>query len=154
ICLHDRSDQPQSVAQRLGRRRPDGELSRPDRGLQGERQNDQALGRSGKAVTKRFPDWAALNAAEREKLSAHAGEYARTLDTQLKAFVAFEKATTPAQGVLGGMPYASKDMFVSKTRRPHGGLAQPLPMDASQQAEVLGLLDHAGAHLIGTTAMT
>ena len=52
------------------------------------------------------------------------------------------------------MPYASKDMFVSKTRKPHGGLAQPLPMQASQQAEVLILLDRAGARRIGSTAMT
>src|SRR5262249_57542355 len=58
------------------------------------------------------------------------------------------------EGVLGGMPYASKDMFVSNTRFPHGGLAQALPMDTSQQAEVLDLLDRAGAHRIGTTAMT
>jgi aspartyl-tRNA(Asn)/glutamyl-tRNA(Gln) amidotransferase subunit A len=112
------------------------------------------VGRAGETVTARFPDWATLDAGEREKISAQAGEYAHALDTQLKAFVAFEKATAPAQGVLGGMPYASKDMFVSKTRRPHGGLAQPLPMDASQQAAVLGLLDRAGAHRIGTTAMT
>ena len=105
-------------------------------------------------MTARFPDWASLDAAEREKISAQAGEYARAIDTQLKAFVAFEKPTPPAQGVLGGMPYASKDMFVSETRKPHGGLAQALPMDASQQAEVLDLLDRAGAHRIGSTAMT
>src|SRR5262249_5574312 len=58
------------------------------------------------------------------------------------------------EGVLGGMPYASKDMFVSNTRFPHGGLAQALPMDTSQQAEVLDLLDRAGANRIGTTTMT
>ena len=52
------------------------------------------------------------------------------------------------------MPYASKDMFVSRTRKPHGGLAQPLPMESPQQAEVLSLLDRAGAHRIGSTAMT
>src|SRR6478672_8647076 len=45
-------------------------------------------------------------------------------------------------------------MFVSKTRKPQGGLAQPLPMDVSQQAAVLDLIDRAGAHRIGTTAMT
>ena len=39
------------------------------------------------------------------------------------------------------MPYTEKDMFVSSTRKPHGGLAQPLPMDVSQQAAVLDLLD-------------
>ena len=83
-----------------------------------------------------------------------AGDFARALDAQLKAYVAFENAVTPAKGILGGMPYASKDMFVSRTRKPHGGLAQPLPMESSQQAEVLSLLDRAGAHRIGSTAMT
>jgi aspartyl-tRNA(Asn)/glutamyl-tRNA(Gln) amidotransferase subunit A len=105
-------------------------------------------------VTARFPDWASLDTTERERISAHAGELARELDIQLKAFVAFEKPITPAEGVLGGMPYAAKDMFVSNTRHPHGGLAQPLPMDTSQQAEVLELLDRAGARRIGSTAMT
>jgi aspartyl-tRNA(Asn)/glutamyl-tRNA(Gln) amidotransferase subunit A len=105
-------------------------------------------------VTARFPDWASLDTTERERISAHAGEVARALDIQLKAFVAFEKPTTPAEGALGGMPYASKDMFVSRTRKPHGGLAQPLPMDTSQQAEALDHLDRAGAHRIGITAMT
>lgn len=106
-------------------------------------------------MTKRFPDWASRDAAERGQISAHAGAFARTLDLQLKAFVAFEDAAmTPAKGILDGMPYASKDMFVSRTRKPHGGLAQPLPMESSQQAEVLNLLDRAGARRIGTTAMT
>jgi aspartyl-tRNA(Asn)/glutamyl-tRNA(Gln) amidotransferase subunit A len=105
-------------------------------------------------VTTRFPDWTSLDTPERARISAHSGEYARALDIHLKAFVAFEKPTTPAHGVLGGMPYASKDMFVSNTRRPHGGLAQALPMDTSQQAEVLDLLDRAGARRIGSTAMT
>jgi aspartyl-tRNA(Asn)/glutamyl-tRNA(Gln) amidotransferase subunit A len=104
-------------------------------------------------VTKRFPDWASLDAAARAQISAQAGDFARALDRQLKAFVAFEDSA-PAEGVLGGMPYASKDMFVSTTRKPHGGLAQPLPMESSQQAEVLNLVDRAGAQRIGTTAMT
>ena len=105
-------------------------------------------------MTARFPDWASLDAAERAHISAQAGDFARALDAQLKAYVAFENAITPAKGILGGMPYASKDMFVSRTRKPHGGLAQPLPMGSSQEAEVLSLLDRAGAHRIGSTAMT
>jgi len=113
------------------------------------------MGRSNRqAVSGRFPDWASRDAAERGQISTHAGEFARALDAQVKAYVAFEYTTTPAQGVLDGMPYASKDMFVSRTRKPHGGLAQPLPMESSQQAEVLNLLDRAGARRIGTTAMT
>jgi aspartyl-tRNA(Asn)/glutamyl-tRNA(Gln) amidotransferase subunit A len=105
-------------------------------------------------VSARFPDWVSLDAAERAQISAHAGEFARALDAQLKAYVAFEDTIAPAQGSLSGMPYASKDMFVSKARKPHGGLAQPLPMDGVQQAEVLNLLDRAGARRIGITAMT
>lgn len=105
-------------------------------------------------MTGRFPDWASRDAAERAQISTRAGEFARALDAQLKAYVAFEDATRATQGVLDGMPYASKDMFVSRTRKPHGGLAQPLHMESSQQAEVLNLLDRAGAHRIGITAMT
>ena len=105
-------------------------------------------------MTARFPDWASLDTAERGQISAHAGDFARALDAQLKAYVAFEDTITPAKGVLDGMPCASKDMFVSRTRKPHGGLAQPLPMQSSQQATVLNLLDRAGARRIGTTTMT
>ena len=105
-------------------------------------------------MTARFPDWASLDAAERAQVSAQAGDFARALDAQLKAYVAFENTITPAKGVLGGMPYASKDMFVSRTRKPHGGLSQPLPMPSAQQAEVLTLLDRAGALRVGITAMT
>lgn len=102
----------------------------------------------------RFPDWASLDTTARERISGHAGEFARALDTQLKAFVAFEDAIAPGEGILGGMPYAAKDMFVSEARMPHGGLAEPLPMPSAQQADVLTLLDRAGARRIGTTAMT
>jgi aspartyl-tRNA(Asn)/glutamyl-tRNA(Gln) amidotransferase subunit A len=106
-------------------------------------------------VIERFVDWFSLDTAERWRISAGGGQLARALDGQLKAFVAFEDCTTtPAQGLLGGMSYASKDMFVSNTRRPHGGLAQPLPMEPSQPAEVLDRLDRAGACRIGYTAMT
>ena len=52
------------------------------------------------------------------------------------------------------MPYAAKDIFVSATRIPHGGLAQPLLMTNVHQATVLDLLDRAGARRIGYTAMT
>src|SRR4029078_11240879 len=95
-----------------------------------------------------------LDAAERARIAADAGEFARLLDRQLKAFVAFAAGNTSGTGILAGIPYASKDMFVSKTRNPHGGLAQPLSLEASQQAEVLNLFDRAGARRIGSTAMT
>ncbi len=52
------------------------------------------------------------------------------------------------------MPYAAKDIFLSATRVPHGGLARPLPMMKGAQAIVLDLLDRAGGRRIGYTAMT
>ncbi len=106
-------------------------------------------------MTARFLDWADLDVTERTRLSAHAAEFARTLDAQLNAFVAFEApAAMPEAGVLGGMPYAAKDIFASSTRAPHGGLAQPLPMKPKQQAAALNLLDRAGARRIGYTTMS
>jgi aspartyl-tRNA(Asn)/glutamyl-tRNA(Gln) amidotransferase subunit A len=45
-------------------------------------------------------------------------------------------------------------MFISATRLPHGGLAQPLPLERSPQATVLDHLDRTGACRIGYTAMT
>jgi aspartyl-tRNA(Asn)/glutamyl-tRNA(Gln) amidotransferase subunit A len=102
----------------------------------------------------RFRDWSELT-AEHARLSASAGDFARQLEPRLKAFVAFESETTiPARGVLDGMPYAAKDIFVSATRMPHGGLAQPLPMAKAERATALDLLDHAGARRVGYTAMT
>jgi aspartyl-tRNA(Asn)/glutamyl-tRNA(Gln) amidotransferase subunit A len=104
----------------------------------------------------RFPDWADLDATGRARVSTHALECARSLDVHLQAFVAFEQQPeTSAHGALGGMPYAAKDMFVSKRRIPCGGLADALPaLKNVQPATVLGHLDHAGAHRIGYTAMT
>ena len=103
----------------------------------------------------RFRDWRGLHAAERARFSASAGDFARRLEPRLNAFVAFESgAITPTHGVLDRMPYAAKDILVSATRMPHGGLAQPLPMMQSPQAVVLDLLDRAGGRRIGYTAMT
>lgn len=102
----------------------------------------------------RFQDWIKLDTAERAQLSASSIEFARKLDPQLKAFVEFEREAMKARGVLEAMPYAAKDMFVSATRFPHGGLGQPLPLERSPQAIVLDQLDRAGALRIGYTAMT
>ena len=103
----------------------------------------------------RFRDWTGLNAEQHAQLSASAGDFARRLEPRLNAFAAFESgAIAPARGVLDGMPYAAKDIFLSATRAPHGGLAQPLPMMKGAQAVVLDLLDRAGGRRIGYTAMT
>ena len=102
----------------------------------------------------RFRDWTKLDAKERAYLSASSGAFARKLDPQLKAFVEFESGVANGHGVLDAMPYAAKDMFISATRLPHGGLAQPLPLERSPQAAVLDHLDRAGACRIGYTTMT
>jgi aspartyl-tRNA(Asn)/glutamyl-tRNA(Gln) amidotransferase subunit A len=103
----------------------------------------------------RFPDWTELDAAGRARLSASAGTFARRLEPQLHAFAAFESETSAhARGTLDGMPYAAKDMFVSATRKPHGGLPQPLLTTNVQQDTILDHLDRAGGRRIGYTAMT
>jgi aspartyl-tRNA(Asn)/glutamyl-tRNA(Gln) amidotransferase subunit A len=102
----------------------------------------------------RFRDWIELDTTERAQLSASSGEFARKLEPQLKAFVEFEHREVKARGVLDATPYAAKDMFISATRLPHGGLGQPLPLEQSPQSTVLDQLDRAGARRIGYTAMT
>ena len=103
----------------------------------------------------RFRDWREFNDVERVRISAGAGDFARRLEPRLSAYVAFEsERITAATGPLDGMPYAAKDIFVSATRMPHGGLAMPLPMPKGQQAAVLNLLDCAGGLRVGYTAMT
>ncbi|MFZ0623315.1 MAG: amidase [Pseudolabrys sp.] len=103
----------------------------------------------------RFRDWREFHAVERVRISAGAGDFARRLEPRLNAYVAFESGPiTATTGALQGMPYAAKDIFVSATRMPHGGLARPLPMPKGQQAAVLNLLDCAGGLRVGYTAMT
>ncbi len=103
----------------------------------------------------RFRDWTGLAIAERAQFSATAKALARRLEPRLNAFVMFENGPiTPARGVLGGMPYAAKDIFVSATRMPHGGLSAPIPISNIQRAAALDLMDRAGGHRIGYTAMT
>jgi aspartyl-tRNA(Asn)/glutamyl-tRNA(Gln) amidotransferase subunit A len=106
-------------------------------------------------MAMRFRDWTGLGAAEHTRLSASAGDFARSLEPQLNAFVAFEDgAITPTPGILDGMPYAAKDIFLTATRVPHGGLSQPPMKMEGVQAAVLDLLDRAGGRRIGYTAMT
>ena len=103
----------------------------------------------------RFRNWTQLDAETQARLFANAESIARRLEPRLKAFVEFESGpTAPRSSVLAGLPYAAKDMFVSPTRMPGGGLAQPLPIAAVPKAAVLDLLDRAGARRIGYTAMT
>jgi len=103
----------------------------------------------------RFRDWTGLDAAEHARVSASAGDFARRLEPRLNAFASFEgRDNTPTRGVLDGMPYAAKDIFLSGTRMPHGGLSQPPLMIEGAQAKALDLLDRAGGRRVGYTAMT
>ncbi len=52
------------------------------------------------------------------------------------------------------MPYAAKDIFLSGTRMPHGGLSQPPLLIEGAEAAVLDLLDRAGGRRVGYTTMT
>lgn len=102
----------------------------------------------------RFRDWSTLDAAERERKRTGAIAHAQALEPRLNAFVAFRTDSAGfSPGVLDGMPYAAKDIFVSPDRRPTGGFAEPLPMARSPYAEVLDRMDAGGGFRIGYTAM-
>ena len=110
---------------------------------------------TGDIVALRFRDWTGLGVAERAQFSATAKDLARRLEPRLNAFVMFENGPiTPARGVLGGMPYAAKDIFVSATRLPHGGLSAPMPISNTPTGR--GTRSHGSrrGHRIGYTAMT
>lgn len=102
----------------------------------------------------RFRDWAALDAAERKRKRIGAIARAQALEPRLNAFVAFSSHSVRfSPGVLDGMPYAAKDIFVSSDRCPTGGFADPLPMARTPPAEVLERLDAGGGFRIGYAAM-
>jgi aspartyl-tRNA(Asn)/glutamyl-tRNA(Gln) amidotransferase subunit A len=104
-------------------------------------------------MLSRFRDWTAHeifpDLSRGERLAR-----ARRLDTALNAFVAFREQSAAAGGVLEGLPYAAKDIFAAPDRAPCGGLSAPLPPMECGCADVLALLDAAGADRIGTTALT
>jgi aspartyl-tRNA(Asn)/glutamyl-tRNA(Gln) amidotransferase subunit A len=103
---------------------------------------------------KRFHDWVALGATTRERKRMGASAHAQALEPRLNAFVAFSAQTVHfAPGVLDGMPYAAKDIFVSPDRGPTGGFAEALPMARTPYAEVLERLDAGGGFRIGYTAL-
>src|SRR5215475_2821102 len=106
-------------------------------------------------ASMRLCNWTELGPEKRAQLSEDAESLARRFEPRLKAFVQFEsRVSAPRRGVLNGMPYAAKDIFVSTTRRPQGGFAYPLPMMTNlKRAIALDLLDHAGGRRIGYTAM-
>ena len=101
----------------------------------------------------RIPDWPTLDAALRRKISSTATQRARRLEPRLNAFVAFEEGLVPVEGHLGGLPYAAKDMFRTRSRRPTGGLATPGDIAIEGKTDLLARLDGAGARRVGFTGM-
>ncbi len=79
---------------------------------------------------------------------------AHTLELSLNAIVQFRKPVSPPGGTLNGLPYAAKDIFAAPDRRPQGGLAGPLPAMDCAYADVLRLLDDAGAVRLFYAALT
>jgi aspartyl-tRNA(Asn)/glutamyl-tRNA(Gln) amidotransferase subunit A len=79
---------------------------------------------------------------------------ARALEPSLNAFASMRTTMEgPAAGLLGGMPYAAKDIFAASDRRPHAGMSKPQPV-AGDHAAALSLLDAAGGIRIGYTRLT
>jgi len=81
---------------------------------------------------------------------------AKRLDERLHAFVEFSSVDSPPSpggGPLQCQRYAAKDLFITRTHRPHAGLKEPIAF-AGEPAPALSLLDGAGARCLGFTAMT
>lgn len=104
----------------------------------------------------RFSDWAALDKCTQHIVATTAVDRAHRLEPRLNAFVTIEDdlGTPPRRGPLADLPYAAKDLFVTSSRLPTGGLASGTDFALKGHAEVLRRLDLAGACRIGFTAMT
>jgi aspartyl-tRNA(Asn)/glutamyl-tRNA(Gln) amidotransferase subunit A len=104
----------------------------------------------------RFSDWVALDKRTQTVVAATAIDRAHRLEPRLNAFVtiADDLAAPSRRGPLADLPYAAKDLFVTPSRAPTGGLAHGADFALKGHAEVLRRLDLAGAFRIGFTAMT
>lgn len=101
----------------------------------------------------RIPDWAKLDPTARRKMSLSAAERARRLEPRLNAFVTIEDAVAPADGQLGGLPYAAKDIFRTASHRPTGGLATSADLAIAGESALLARLDRAGGRRVGFTGL-
>jgi len=104
----------------------------------------------------RFLDWATLDKLTRIIVAATAIDRAHRLEPRLNAFVTIEDnlATPPRRGPLADLSYAAKDLLITPSRLPTGGLASGTDFALNGHAEALCRLDLAGAFRIGFTAMT
>jgi aspartyl-tRNA(Asn)/glutamyl-tRNA(Gln) amidotransferase subunit A len=101
-------------------------------------------------------DWSTLDAAHRRHRQAAARPRGRALDPVLNAFVQIDAAPLPptSAGVLGGLPYAAKDMFQTASHRPCGGFGDAGDLGIAGTSDLLERLGAAGADLVGFTNMT
>lgn len=107
------------------------------------------------ANSARFRDWTELPSLSRQRKRVGAVDYARALEPRLNAFIAFRDAEVDfVADVLDGIPYAAKDIFFTRDRRPTGGLAKSLLKSPACHADVLRCLDNAGGFCVGYTSMT
>ena len=105
---------------------------------------------------RRIPDWSRLDAVARKHRQAAARPLARALNPTLNAFVQIDDAPhpRPANGLLGGLPFAAKDMMQTPSHRPHGGFGDTFDLAIAGTNEALDRLQSAGGDLIGFTNMT
>src|SRR5262249_61985863 len=99
----------------------------------------------------RIPDWPRLDATARRKLSLTAPERARRLEPRLNAFVSIEEHLPGADGELGGLPYAAKDIFRTASHRPTGGLATPTDVAVDGETDPLARLRSPRARRVRIT---
>jgi aspartyl-tRNA(Asn)/glutamyl-tRNA(Gln) amidotransferase subunit A len=104
----------------------------------------------------RFSDWVALDKPTQSVVAATAIDRARRLEPRLRAFVEIQRPdiAPSSSGSLAYLPYAAKDLIVAPQHKPHCGLADVLDFGLNGYADVLRLLDDAGACRVGFTAMT
>jgi aspartyl-tRNA(Asn)/glutamyl-tRNA(Gln) amidotransferase subunit A len=104
----------------------------------------------------RFSDWAALDKPTQTVVAATAIDRARRLEPRLHAFVEIQRPdiAPSSNGSLAYLSYAAKDLIVAPKHKPHCGLADVLDFGLNGYADVLRLLDDAGACRVGFTAMT
>ena len=105
---------------------------------------------------KRFSDWAKLTASAQYTVAMTASTRAKRFEARLRSFVEIEcpDVKPSTKGALAFVPYAAKDLFVAPKHRPNGGLADNLDFGLNGYADVLRVLDDAGACRVGFTTMT
>lgn len=105
-----------------------------------------------------LPSWTSLDPAGRQQLRHTRRGYAEAVSHHFNAFVGIEPpaagAADDAQGPLGALPYAAKDMFRIGGRVPTCGLTDGGACTIVGESDLLKRLDAAEADRVGFTNMT